>query len=156
MCSQAHLLAEACCSSQGAEQLTIWRPVLPVFPRAQSASFLISILISFQGLLKVSSCSGLWLSPYRGRWHVPIFSWHPWALARKGDWLCPVTPVSCPRSHPTGGACQGVFTFLHRWHLYSIPLNMEVKGRGGGRGKKDKGRTRETEWVREGENERVT
>ena len=29
--------------------LTIWRPVLPVFPRAQSASFHLSTLNSFQG-----------------------------------------------------------------------------------------------------------
>ena len=31
------------------KHLTIWRPVLPVFPRAQSTSFLISTLNSFQG-----------------------------------------------------------------------------------------------------------
>ena len=33
--------------------LTFWRPVLPVLPRAQNASFLISALNSFQGVLKV-------------------------------------------------------------------------------------------------------
>ena len=37
--------------------LTIWRPVLPVSPRAQGASFLIYTLNSFQGVLKVSSCA---------------------------------------------------------------------------------------------------
>ena len=55
--------------------LTIWRPVVPVFPRAQSASFLISTLNSFQGMLRVSDCSGLWLHPCRGRWWA-VFSWH--------------------------------------------------------------------------------
>ena len=34
--------------------LTIWSPVLLVFRIAQSASFLISTLNSFQGVLKVS------------------------------------------------------------------------------------------------------
>ena len=55
--------------------LTIWRPVLPVFLRAPGASFLISTLNSFQGVLKVSSCSGTWFNPCRGRWQVPICSW---------------------------------------------------------------------------------
>ena len=55
--------------------LTIWRPVLPVFPRAQSASFLISTLNSFQGVLKVSGCSGYWPNPCIGRWQVSVFSW---------------------------------------------------------------------------------
>ena len=81
--SSSHL-EEACCWSRGADisisyftafrgmriarnwahkilswkYLTLWRPVLPVFPRAQSASFLISTLNSFQGVLEVSSCSG--------------------------------------------------------------------------------------------------
>ena len=35
--------------------LTIWRPVRPVFPRAQSASFLLLTLHSFQEVLKVGS-----------------------------------------------------------------------------------------------------
>ena len=43
--------------------LAIWRPVLPVSPWAQSASFLLSSLNSLQGLLKVSSCSSTWLNP---------------------------------------------------------------------------------------------
>ena len=54
--------------------LIIWRPVLPVFPRAQSASFLFSTLNSFQGVLKVSSCSSTWFNPCRGRWQVPLAS----------------------------------------------------------------------------------
>ena len=53
--------------------LTIWRPVLPVFPRAQRASFLLSILNSFQGVLKISSSA--WFNPCRGRWQVTICSW---------------------------------------------------------------------------------
>ena len=56
--------------------LTIWRPVLPIFPRALSASFLLSTLNSFQGVLKVSSCSGSWFDSCRGRWQVPICGWH--------------------------------------------------------------------------------
>ena len=41
------------------KDLTILRPVLPVFPRAQSTSFVLSHLNSFQGVLKVSSCSNV-------------------------------------------------------------------------------------------------
>ena len=37
--------------------LTIWRPVLPVFLWAQNASSLFSTLNSFQGVLKIRSCS---------------------------------------------------------------------------------------------------
>ena len=43
--------------------LTMWRPVLPVFPRGHSASFLLSALHSFQGVLKIST-----YNPCRGRW----------------------------------------------------------------------------------------
>ena len=53
-------------------KIFIWRPVLPVFLRAQSASFLISTLNSFQSVLKVS---GQRLHPCRGRWQVTIFNW---------------------------------------------------------------------------------
>ena len=56
--------------------LTIWRPVLPVFPRTQISSFLLSTLNSFQGLL-LTSCSGSWFDPCRGRWQVPICRWQP-------------------------------------------------------------------------------
>ena len=59
------------------ELLNWWRPVLPVFPRAQSASFLISTLNSFQGVLKVYSYSSSWFNPCRGRRQVPICIWHP-------------------------------------------------------------------------------
>ena len=44
--------------SQNLLKITIQRPVLPVFPRAQDASFLISSLNSFQGVLKVSDNNG--------------------------------------------------------------------------------------------------
>ena len=37
--------------------LTIWRPVVPVFPRAKSASFLFCTVNSFQGVLKVTGYS---------------------------------------------------------------------------------------------------
>ena len=46
------------------------------FPRAQSASFLLSSLNSFPGVLKVSSCRSTWFNPCRGRRQVPIYSWH--------------------------------------------------------------------------------
>ena len=55
--------------------LTIWRPVLPVFLRAQSASFLPSTLNSFQGVLKIRSCSSTRFNPCGGRWQMPICSW---------------------------------------------------------------------------------
>ena len=63
------------------KHLTMWRPVLPVFLRAQSASFLISALNSFQRVLKTSSCSSTRCSPCRGRCKVPIYSW------QDGTWL---------------------------------------------------------------------
>ena len=57
-------------------KISVGRPVLPVFPQTQSASFLISTLNSFQGVLKISGCrSFLWLSHCSSRWKVPIFSW---------------------------------------------------------------------------------
>ena len=55
--------------------LTFWRPVLSVFLRAHSASFLISTLNSFQGVLKVSSLQWSWFNLCRGRQQVPICSW---------------------------------------------------------------------------------
>ena len=45
-----------------------------VFSRAQSASSLLSRLSSFQGALKVSTCSSSWITYHR--WQVPICSWH--------------------------------------------------------------------------------
>ena len=44
-------------------------------PPAQSASFLLSTLNSFQGMLKVGSCRSTWFNPCRGRWQVPVCSW---------------------------------------------------------------------------------
>ena len=41
--------------------------VLPVFPRAQSASLLLPILYSFQGLLKISSYNSTWFNPCRSK-----------------------------------------------------------------------------------------
>ena len=45
-----------------------------VFPRAQSALFLISTLDSFQGMLKVSSLQWSWYNLCRGNWSVPTSS----------------------------------------------------------------------------------
>ena len=60
--------------------LTIWRPVLPVFTRAQSASFQLSILNSFQGVLKLvpAATYDLILVEADGKyqWQVPICGWH--------------------------------------------------------------------------------
>ena len=70
-----------------AHKISSWKylPVLPVFLRAQGASFLISTLNSFQGVLKVSSCSGTWFNPCRGRWQMPICSWHcPYGFSSAG------------------------------------------------------------------------
>ena len=39
-------------------------------------SLLISDLNSFQDVLKVSDCSGLWLNPCRGRWRLALISKH--------------------------------------------------------------------------------
>ena len=91
--SQAQIFTEGCCLSREADvtiydfsafldtrrnrnwghkilswkYLTIWRPVLPVFLRAQRASFLLSTLSSFQGVLKVTSCSSLILAEVDGK-----------------------------------------------------------------------------------------
>ena len=54
--------------------LTILRPILSVFPRAQSALSQISTLKSFQGMLKFSRFSSSIFNPYRGRWQVPVSS----------------------------------------------------------------------------------
>ena len=45
-----------------------------VFPRAQSALFLISTLNSFQGVSKVSSLQWSWCNLCRGSWQVPTSS----------------------------------------------------------------------------------
>ena len=54
------------------ENLTIWGPTLSVSPSAQRASLLLSTLISFHGMLKLSSCRGTWFSPCRGRCKCPL------------------------------------------------------------------------------------
>ena len=58
--------------------LPTWRPVLPGISKAQTASFLLSIL-NFQRVLKINSCSSTWFNPCRGRWQcpwqVPVFGW---------------------------------------------------------------------------------
>ena len=47
--------------------MSMWRLLLPVFPGAQGASFLMATLSSFQGVWKVSSCSGSSFYPCRGK-----------------------------------------------------------------------------------------
>ena len=42
---------------------------------ASLQQFLLSTLSSFQGVLKVSSCSSIGFNPCRGGWQVSIFSW---------------------------------------------------------------------------------
>ena len=48
---------------------------LPLLTQEENAAFLLSTLNSFQGELKISSCSSTWFNPCRGRWLVPICSW---------------------------------------------------------------------------------
>ena len=55
---------------------SIWRLVLPVLPRAQRATFLISTLNSFPEVLKVRSCSGRDLILVEVDWQVPVCSLH--------------------------------------------------------------------------------
>ena len=59
----------------GWEYLTIWRPVLPVFPWAPSASFLLSMLNS-----EAAAAHGLILVEADGKhpWQVPSCRWHAW------------------------------------------------------------------------------
>ena len=60
------------------------------FPRAQSALFLISILSSFQGMLKVSSLQWSWCNLCRGSWQMPTPS-------QQGPHIWPCFGyVSCP------------------------------------------------------------
>ena len=55
-------------------KMSIWKPVLPVFPRVWNALFLISTLNSFQRVVKLSSSSRFWFNLCRGRWQVPVSS----------------------------------------------------------------------------------
>ena len=62
------------------KDLTVWRPILPVFPRAQSTSFLLSTPNSFQGVLKISSCRSTSFNLCGGGWQVPICGWQPFSI----------------------------------------------------------------------------
>ena len=57
------------------KDLTIWQPVLPVFPRAQSASFLIFTLNSFFRGVESQQLQRPWFNLCRCRWRVSVFSW---------------------------------------------------------------------------------
>ena len=133
-CNQAHILAEDGCWPQGIAvsihdvrvflhlrrwkrldsqslllKMSIWRPVLPVFPRVQSTSLLISTLNSSQDVSKVSGCSGQWLHPCRTRWWVTICSHLLWRETLRVDpssedstpqnWV--PTPLSAPSLYCT-------------------------------------------------------
>ena len=72
------------------------------FPRAQSALFLISILNSFQGVLKVSRLQW-WYNLYRGNWQVPISSQQGPFIATYLTmlWVCfmPIVLCSAGKAH---------------------------------------------------------
>ena len=63
------------------QKLTPWRPVLPVFPRAQC---LVLDLHpdSFRGVLEVSSYSDWWPNSCRAGWWVTFLSWHLYSILR--------------------------------------------------------------------------
>ena len=85
------------------KNLTIWRPVLPIFPRAPIASFLFSTLSSFQRVLKVSGFDCMTAAAYdlilvnpcksegdgKCPWQVPTCSWQAlkYNIKRK-MWRC--------------------------------------------------------------------
>lgn len=66
-------------------KISTWRPVLPVFLRASSASFLISKLNSFQDVLKGRDCSGSSLHTCRTRGKQQYLIGK--CLPEKGHWL---------------------------------------------------------------------
>ena len=53
------------------KSLTLWRPVLPLHPRAQMPPVCSPPWAPFRGCWKVSGCS-TWFNPYRGRWQGPF------------------------------------------------------------------------------------
>ena len=140
---QTHTLAEGGCESRGADVSmkdfsafldtgrcrncahkilswkypTIWRPVLPVFPRAQRASFLLSTLSSFQGVLTVSGCNSSWFNPCRGRWQVPVFSWYGTSSLKL--WGINFCCLSCP-----------ICAFLLQWPKLTEDSHLASKGGG--------------------------
>ena len=81
---------------------------MPVFPQAQSASFLLCTLNSFQGVLKTGST---WFNPCRGRCQVPICSWQKERNSGKPSYsLAKLTQYKSITVYP-----------LWTWHSY-IPL----------------------------------
>ena len=94
--------------------LTVWRPVLPLFPRTQMPPVCSPSRAPCRGFLKVSSCTD-WLNLCRGRWQGLLFirsvvsdSLQPHGLQHARP-PCPSPPPgtcsnSCPSSqwcHPT-------------------------------------------------------
>ena len=78
-------------------------------------------------MLKISSCSSNWFNPCRGRWQVPICSWH----SKRGS------PLSClyhGRKKGTLGrkkSEQGVQGLLWTWGA-QFPTGTQVKADSGG------------------------
>ena len=117
--------------------LPVWRPVLPVFPCAQSASFMLSTLNYFQGVLKASSCSSSWFNPcgYRWKfsWQVPVCSWHSsqrvsmrikWANIRKA--LNPIHSTYVLNKCKLSLQYTQVCVLLFHWTLFTIHISREI------------------------------
>ena len=94
--------------------LTVWRPVLPLFPRTQMPPVCSPSWAPCRGCWKVSGCSD-WFNPCRGRWQGLLFSRSVVSDSLRPHGLqharppCPSPPPgtcsnSCPSSqwcHPT-------------------------------------------------------
>ena len=82
--------------------------ILPVFPGMQNALFLISILNSFQVVLKVSGPSRLWCNLWKHKWHVPTFSLLPrWLSSKESTCQCRRQVDSIPGSGKSPGGRNG-------------------------------------------------
>ena len=96
------------------KSLTLWRPVLPLHPRAQMPPVCSPPWAPFRGCWKVSGCS-TWFNPYRGRWQGPFLlfscslesdSLRPHGLQHARP-LCPSpTPWACSNSCPSSRWCH--------------------------------------------------
>ena len=74
-------------------------------PRARSASFLLSTLNSFRGLLEVSSFSSTWSDPCPGRWQVLMTSANlwltvAWIKTAPKSWLIPLLLIPPQKEQP--------------------------------------------------------
>ena len=85
------------------DYLSIWRPVPPVFLGHRALPSTISALrpelLSWG--LKVSSCSGAWFNPCRGRWQAPMARANLWLTSWwSGQGLCTNEPFSVINPSP--------------------------------------------------------